>query len=78
MFFDDTLTVNRKFVMEICDEIIRRGLHKKLCFYANTRANTTDKEMLIRMKFANITEMSTGVESGSERILKNIKNSEQY
>jgi radical SAM superfamily enzyme YgiQ (UPF0313 family) len=73
MFFDDTLTVNKPFVMEICNGIIRRGLNKKICFYANTRANTTDKEMLIRMKMANITEMSTGVESGNERILKNIK-----
>lgn len=77
MFFDDTLTVKKSFVLEICDEIIIRGLHKKVCFYANTRANTTDREMLQKMKDANITEMSTGVESGNDLVLRNIKKGTQ-
>lgn len=81
MFFDDTLAVSKQFTMDICNDIIGRGLHKKLCFYANARANTTDKEMLVKMKEANFTEISTGVESGNERILKNIEkgtSKEQY
>jgi anaerobic magnesium-protoporphyrin IX monomethyl ester cyclase len=81
MFFDDTLTVNKKHIMDICDEIIRRGLNKHILFYANTRANTTDKEMLIRMKDAGVAEISMGVESGNPEILEQTKKGtthEQY
>lgn len=45
MFFDDTLTVNKQHIFALCDEIIRRGLNKKIVFYANTRANTTTPEI---------------------------------
>ena len=73
MFFDDTLTVSKNHIMEICDEIIKRGLNKKIVFYANTRANTTDKEMLMKMKKAGLIEISMGVETGNPEILKAIK-----
>jgi radical SAM superfamily enzyme YgiQ (UPF0313 family) len=81
MFFDDTFTVYKEFVLEVCDEIVKRGLNKKVSFYVNTRANTTDKEMLVNMKKAGLTEISMGVETGSERILRASKKGtrkEQY
>lgn len=81
MFLDDTLTIKKEHVMSICDEIIIRGLNKKIVFYANTRPNTIDKETLEKMRNAGLTEISTGVESGNPIILKNIKKGvtlEQY
>lgn len=81
MFFDDTLTVNRFHVFDLCDEIIKRGLNKKCVFYANTRANTTTPEMLDKMIEAGFTEMSMGVETGSAEMMKAIKKGtriEQY
>ena len=81
MFFDDTLTVNRFHVFELCDEIIKRGLHQHVVFYANTRANTTTPEMLDKMMAAGFTEMSMGVETGSAQMMKAIKKGtriEQY
>lgn len=81
MFFDDTLTVNRFHVAELCEEIIKRGLNKKCVFYANTRANTTTPEMLDKMIEAGFTEMSMGVETGSAEMMKAIKKGtriEQY
>ncbi|MDC0947934.1 radical SAM protein [Gammaproteobacteria bacterium] len=81
MFFDDTLTVNSKHVELLCEEIIRRGLHKHLVFYANTRANTTKPAMLDMMIAAGFTEMSMGVETGSAEMMKAIKKGtkiEQY
>jgi len=81
MFFDDTLTVNRFHVFELCDEIIRRGLNKKVVFYGNTRANTTNAEMLDKMIEAGFTELSMGVETGSAAMMKAIKKGtriEQY
>lgn len=81
MFFDDTLTVNRFHIFELCDEIIRRGLNNDIVFYGNTRANTTSAEMLDKMIEAGFTEMSMGVETGSAAIMKSIKKGtriEQY
>ncbi len=73
MFFDDTLTVFKDRVFELCDEIIKRGLHKKIVFYANTRANTTTDKMLDKMIEAGLTEISMGVETGSEKMLAAIQ-----
>lgn len=81
MFFDDTLTVNRDHVFQLCDEIIRRGLNKKMVFYANARANTTTPEMLDRLIEAGVTEMSMGVETGNDAMMKSIRKgckTEQY
>lgn len=81
MFFDDTLTVNKLYIFDLCDEIIRRGLNKKVTFYANTRANTTTPEMLDKMIEAGFTEMSMGVETGSAKMMHAIKKGtriEQY
>ena len=81
MFFDDTLTVSRIHVYDLCEEIINRGLHKHVVFYANTRANTTTPEMLDKMIEAGFTEMSMGVETGSAAMMKAIKKGtkiEQY
>lgn len=81
MFFDDTLTVNRFHIIELCDEIIKRGIHQKASFYANTRANTTTPDMLDKMISAGFTEMSMGVETGSKEMMKAIKKGtrvEQY
>lgn len=81
MFFDDTLTVNKQHVFDLCDEIIKRGLNKKIVFYANTRANTTTPEMLDKLIEAGVTEMSMGVETGSKDMMKLIRkgcNPNQY
>lgn len=73
MFFDDTLTVRKKHVMNICDEIIHRKLNHNIIYYANTRANTTDEEILIKMKQAGFVELSMGVETGNPKLLKEIQ-----
>lgn len=71
MFCDDTLTLNKPKVMEMCDEIKKRGL--KFTFEGYTRANTIDKEMLARLKEVGLVRLSFGVESGNQRILDAIK-----
>lgn len=73
MFFDDTLTIKKSHIIGLCDEIIKRGLHKKIVFYVNTSANTIDIEILKKMKKAGLIEISMGVESGNPQILKNTK-----
>jgi len=70
-FWDDTLTVSKEHVRAICNEILRRNLNIK--WYAPTRANTVDKEILTLMAKAGCIRISFGAESGSPRILKIIR-----
>jgi anaerobic magnesium-protoporphyrin IX monomethyl ester cyclase len=70
-FWDDTLTISREHIKRICGEIIKRNL--KINWYAPTRANVVDREVLSWMRKAGCVRMSFGVESGSPRILKIIK-----
>lgn len=69
--WDDTLTIVKSHVMDICDEILKRGL--KIKWYARARVNTVDEEMIKKMKEAGCVRISFGVESGSPRMLKVIK-----
>ena len=69
-FFDDTFTMNKGRVIEICDGIIDRGLNIK--FTCSIRVDTIDKELLRKMKEAGCYSIFYGVESGSQRILDEI------
>lgn len=69
--WDDTLTMSRKHILEICDEIIKRNL--KIIWYARARVNTVDEEVLKKMKEAGCRIIGYGIESGSEKVLKEIK-----
>jgi len=69
--WDDTLTMSRKHILEICDEIIKRNL--KIIWYARARVNTVDYNVLKKMKEAGCGIIGYGIESGSEKVLKEIK-----
>lgn len=72
-FFDDVLTMDKARVIEICREILRRKLD--FVWECEARANTIDEEMVGEMKKAGCEFIDLGIESGSNRILKNIKKS---
>jgi radical SAM superfamily enzyme YgiQ (UPF0313 family) len=68
---DDIFTLQRDYVLEICDEIERRGL--KLKWVVQTRVDCIDPELLARMKRAGCCGLSLGIESGNDRVLKMLK-----
>ncbi|MBD3271511.1 MAG: radical SAM protein [Elusimicrobia bacterium] len=70
-FHDDTFTVVRQRVIDICQEIIRSNL--KFDWDVRGRVNTVDRELLILMKKAGCTRISFGVESGSQEVLDRLK-----
>lgn len=70
-FWDDTMTVVREHVQNICEEILKRKLD--IVWYARARVNTIDEDLLNLMKRAGCIRVSYGVESGSPRILRVIK-----
>ncbi len=66
-FVDSLFCANKRRVMAICDEIIRRGV--RISWTCSSRVEVVDKEMLQRMKEAGCWRTRFGVESGSDRVL---------
>ncbi len=71
-FSDDTFTIKKDRVIEICKKIIEKDL--QITWVAISRVNYTDEEVLYWMRKAGCTQISYGVESGSEKIRNQILN----
>lgn len=71
-FSDDTFTVKKKRVIEICKKILEKDL--KINWAAISRVNYINEETLYWMRKAGCTQISYGVESGSEKIRNHILN----
>ncbi|MCJ7682717.1 MAG: B12-binding domain-containing radical SAM protein [Desulfobacteraceae bacterium] len=67
-FSDDTFMLKKDRVVEICRTIIEKNL--KISWAAISHVNFVDEEVLYWMRKAGCTQISYGVESGSERIRK--------
>lgn len=67
-FQDDTLTMKRTRAIEIFHQMIDRHLDMK--WICETRVDCLDKELVPLMKKAGCIRIKIGVESGSDRILK--------
>jgi anaerobic magnesium-protoporphyrin IX monomethyl ester cyclase len=61
--YDDNFTLHRKRVMDICEEIVRRGL--KMSWKCEGRVDNLDDALLQAMKNAGCTMIAFGVESGN-------------
>lgn len=71
LFYDETFTVNRQRVIELCDAMIKEKISVEWgCF---TRVNLVDKELLQKMKLAGCYIIYFGVESGVQRLLDLVK-----
>lgn len=64
---DDTFTINRKRVLELCREIVASRL--KIRFKISSRIDRVDGEMLEALKEAGCYRIHYGIESGSQRLL---------
>jgi len=73
----DNLTVDREFILSLCQEMIKKGLNKKVQWTCESRMDTVDKELLIQMKKAGCWQISYGVESGVQRLLDLINKEEK-
>ena len=65
-FSDDTFTIKRNRVIKICQRIIKKGL--QISWYAISRIDCVDEEVLYWMRKAGCIQISFGIESGSEKI----------
>ncbi|MBW2606481.1 MAG: cobalamin-dependent protein [Deltaproteobacteria bacterium] len=65
-FSDDTFTISKKRVIEICSKILEKKL--KIVWVAISRVNYVNDEIIYWMKKAGCIQISYGVESGCEKI----------
>jgi len=65
-FSDDTFSVNKKRVVEVCKKILEKNL--KISWNAISRVNYMSEEVLSWMRKAGCIQISYGIESGSEKI----------
>jgi len=72
-FSDETLTVPKRRVIEICDLIIKERLNEKIKWNAQSRVNGVDQDLFNRMKEAGCVKIGFGIESGNQEILNAIK-----
>jgi radical SAM superfamily enzyme YgiQ (UPF0313 family) len=70
-FYDDTFTTSKRNVQEFCRLIIDNDLD--LTWSCFSRVDTVDYDTLKLMKQSGCHQISVGIESGDEQILKNIQ-----
>ncbi len=72
-FYDQVFTINRKRIIEFCKKLIKENL--KINWFCDTRADLVDLNLLKIMKAAGCIGVAYGIESGSQKILNNMKKS---
>jgi anaerobic magnesium-protoporphyrin IX monomethyl ester cyclase len=70
-FYDETFTVNRKRIFELCDALDRENLRIPWACFA--RVDLVDEELLARMKNSGCYQIFFGVETGVPRLLEKIR-----
>ncbi len=68
-FEDDNFTAKKQHAMEVCDEIIKRGLDISWACPNGVRIDRIDMELLEKMKASGCYLLAFGIESGSQEIL---------
>jgi len=69
---DETFNVDRKWVMEFCDALIREKRNYIIGIGNGLRANLIDEEMVRKMKEAGFCSIGVGIESFHEPTLKDM------
>lgn len=69
---DDCFTADKKRALEFCDEAEKLGGKYRFVFGNGLRADQVDREILERLRAIGVKTVMYGVETGDERILKDL------
>lgn len=72
-FMDLSFPLVKPHAMELCEEIISRGLQDKISWSVEMRVRPVDLEIFQKIKAAGCKKVCFGIESGSQEILNQIK-----
>jgi anaerobic magnesium-protoporphyrin IX monomethyl ester cyclase len=70
---DHTFTADAAFVAEVCDGLIRRGLHRRLRWVCNTRVDMLADDLVALMRRAGCLQVGLGIEAGDNRRLASLR-----
>ncbi len=70
--WDDNFTMNKERAKKFCDLLIKENLNLSWWCPNGVRLETLDKELLIKMKKAGCYAIAFGIESGSEKIQRDM------
>ncbi len=70
-FKDSIFNLNRRWVLEFCEELRKRGL--RIGWQCNTRVDLIKESMIKEMKRSGLIQVDVGIESGSVKSLKRLK-----
>lgn len=73
-FEDDNMTLDKKRVEVMCDEIIKRGLDISWTTPNGVRVDTLDRPLLEKMKKSGCYALFLGIESGNSYVLNRLMN----
>lgn len=71
LFNDDTLNVNKKYLLKLCDLIVKEKI--SMPWVAYSRVDSVDPEIAAAMKKAGCFLVKIGYESGCDELLKSMK-----
>lgn len=71
-FRDENFGLKRKDAMGLLERMIADGLHRRLRWSCQLRAGVADTELFRKMREAGCFEVGIGVESGNEKVLREI------
>ena len=73
MFWDDNFTLQKDRALRICDLLIKEGMDLTWSCPQGVRIDLVDEELISKMKQAGCYYVALGIESGSDRVLKDMK-----
>ncbi|MHB9073492.1 MAG: B12-binding domain-containing radical SAM protein [Desulfobaccales bacterium] len=73
---DDNIGANKRRLLNLLDAIIERGINKRVSFEAPMRGDNLDEEILEKLKEANFSLLTFGLETASESLMKAINKGE--
>ncbi len=73
LFTDETFSINRNAIVELCEGLISRGLNKKIEWIADTRPDTIDRELVTLAKRSGCFFMCFGADNVDDDKLEYLK-----
>ncbi|MCG2737372.1 MAG: B12-binding domain-containing radical SAM protein [Candidatus Methanoperedenaceae archaeon] len=71
VFYDDSFTLNKKRILQLCEEIHKRKID--ILWSCETRVDLINEELLKAMKKAGCYMIAYGIEAGNQMILNNLR-----
>lgn len=72
-FWDPLFPLGRKHALAFCEELTRRGLHRRIVWSCTTRAEVMCEEAILAMRQAGCVSINFGIESGVPELLDAVK-----